>query len=134
MKRLSLLCLPLFALQLHAGDVSDLRLTTTIPLPDVRGRIDHFAIDVKGQRLFMAALGNDTMEVIDLAAGKRIHTVTGCSEPQGLAFVPTANRLVIANGGSGEVKFLDATSFNALNTITGMPDADNVRYDPKAEL
>ena len=134
MKSLAALCLSLLALQLHAGEASDLQLIKTIPLPDVRGRIDHFAIDVKGQRLFMAALGNDTVEVIDLATGKRIHTITGCSEPQGLAFVPAQNRLVIANGGSGEVKILDGTSFKTIKVFAGMPDADNVRYDAKENL
>lgn len=134
MKRFSILCLLLLALQLHAGGTSDLQLIKTVPLPDVRGRIDHFAIDAKGQRLFMAALGNDTVEAIDLPAGKRIHTITGCSEPQGLAFVPAENRLVIANGGSGEVKILDGTSFKTIKVFAGMPDADNVRYDTKENL
>jgi DNA-binding beta-propeller fold protein YncE len=134
MKRLSILCFLLVTFQLHAGNASNLQLIKTVPLPDVRGRIDHFAIDVKGQRLFMAALGNDTIEVIDLAAGKRIHTITGCSEPQGLAFVPTENRLIIANGGSGEVKILDGSSFKTVKVFAGMSDADNVRYDAKANL
>jgi DNA-binding beta-propeller fold protein YncE len=128
------LCLSLLAIQLHAADTNALTLVKTIPLPDVRGRIDHFAFDSKGGRLFMAALGNDTVEVIDLAAGKRIHTITGCSEPQGLAYVPAKNRLVIANGSSGEVEILDADSLAVFKTLTGMPDADNVRYDEKSDL
>lgn len=134
MKILSVLGISLLAFQLHAADTNALTPVKTIPLPDVRGRIDHFALDAKGQRLFMAALGNDTVEVIDLATGKRLHTITGCSEPQGLAFLPAKNRLVIANGGSGEVKILDANSFTVLKTITGLSDADNVRYDEKLDL
>ncbi len=134
MKILSVLGISLLAFRLRAADTNALTLLKTIPLPDVRGRIDHFAIDIKGQRLFMAALGNDTVEVIDLAAGKRIHTISGCSEPQGLAYLPAKNRLVIANGSSGEVKILDANSFTAIKTITGLPDADNVRYDEKSDL
>src|SRR5262249_37409641 len=97
------LCAALMLLNARAVDTNTLKLVKTIPLPAVRGRIDHFAIDVKGQRLFMAALGNDTVEVIDVVAGKRIRTIAGCSTPQGLAFLPAENRLVIANGGSGEV-------------------------------
>jgi hypothetical protein len=134
MKLISAVFIPFLALNLFATDTNSLTLVKTIPLPDVRGRIDHLAIDLKGQRLFMAALGNDTVEVIDLAAGKHIHTITGCSEPQGLAFVPAENGLVIANGGSGEVKILDGASFNILKTIRDLPDADNVRYDAIADL
>ena len=58
-----------------------LRLETTIELPDVQGRIDHLSVDVKGQRLFVSALGNNTVEVIDLKAGKRVKTITGLQEP-----------------------------------------------------
>src|SRR6185312_7102584 len=111
MRIASVLATFLLALPLHAAETNALTVSKTIPLPDVRGRIDHFALDSKGGRLFMAALGNDTVEVMDVAAGKRSHTISGCSEPQGLAYVPANNRLVIANGSSGEVKILDANSF-----------------------
>ena len=134
MKRFVALCLAVLTLNARAAETNSLTLVKTIPLPDVRGRIDHFALDTQGQRLFMAALGNDTVEVIDLARGKRVHTIPHCSEPQGLAFVPAANRLVIANGNSGEVKILNAASFETINTVRNMPDADNVRYDAKSDL
>src|SRR5712672_1458598 len=88
----------LFAL--NAGAQTALKLVRTIPLSGVSGRIDHMAADTQGHRLFMAALGNDTVEVLDIEAGKRLQTISGCSEPQGLAFLPKQNRLLIANGGS----------------------------------
>ena len=131
---LGALCVSLLAINLQAAEDAWLKLAKTIPLPDVRGRIDHFAVDVQGHRLFMAALGNDTVEVIDLETAKRIHTITGCSTPQGLAFLPAANRLVIANGRSGEVRILDAKTFDTIKSLGGMPDADNVRYDAKSDL
>lgn len=117
-----------------AASVGPLALIQTISLPDVRGRIDHLALDEAGQRLFMAALGNDTVEVVDLTAPKRLHTLRDCSTPQGLAYVPGANRLFIANGGSGSVQMLDGSSFNVLKSLKHLPDADNVRYDAKAGL
>lgn len=131
MKRLALVLVvaALPTLQLRASaDTNALSLIQTIPLPNVRGRIDHLALDAKGQRLFLAALGNDTVEVIDLATGKRGRTLGDCAEPQGVVFVPEANQLVIANGGSGTVKILDATSFQTLHEIQNLPDADNARY------
>jgi len=134
MKSISALCLSLLAIQLQAAETNALTLVKTIPLPEVRGRIDHFALDPKGERLFVAALGNDSVEVINLASGKRATSIAGCSEPQGLAFVPDENRLVIANGGKGEVEIIDASSLAPFRTLTGMPDADNVRYDEKTDL
>ena len=54
-----------------AGQGEPLRAVQTIELPNVEGRIDHMAVDVKGQRLFVAALGNNTIEMIELAGPRR---------------------------------------------------------------
>jgi hypothetical protein len=67
---------------------------TTIELPEVQGRIDHMSIDVKGERLFISALGNNTGEVIDLKAGKPVNSISGLQEPQGALYVLAANRLM----------------------------------------
>ena len=134
MKRVILLTLALLALNLRAVETNSLTFIKTISLAGVRGRIDHFALDAQGQRLFVAALGNDTVEVIDLGAGKRIHTIGNCSTPQGVAYAPAENRLLVANGGNGKVKILDATSFQILQSIDNLPDADNARFDPKTGL
>ena len=134
MKPLQFLCLPLLALHLHAADTNALTLVKTIPLPNVTGRLDHFAIDLKGQRLFMSGLSNNTVEIFDLTAGKRIHTIPGCSKPQGLAFLPAQNHLVIANGISGEVQIVDGSTLQAIKIFAGLPNSDNVRYDAKSDL
>src|SRR5487761_713396 len=70
-----------------------LRLIQTIPLPNVEGRIDHFGIDLRGRRLFMSALGNNTLEVFDLRANRRIQTIRGLREPQGVVYVPESRRI-----------------------------------------
>jgi hypothetical protein len=100
-----------------------------IVLPDVRGRIDHLAIDRAGRRLFIAALGHNTIEVVDLAAGKAMRSISGFSEPQGIAYAPDLNRLYVANGGDGTVRVLNAAYFGELASIPLGDDADNVRYD-----
>src|SRR5262249_20312794 len=84
---------------------------------------------IKGERLFVAALGNNTVEVVDLKAGKRINTISGLKEPQGVLYVPVANRLYIANGADGTVRVLDGTSLKQLQTLEYGDDADNLRYD-----
>jgi DNA-binding beta-propeller fold protein YncE len=104
-----------------------LQLIQTIPLPGVEGRIDHMAVDAGRQRLFVAALGNNTVEVLDLKAGKRLQPLTGLREPQGIAC--TGNRLYVASAGDGTCNVFDAKSLRRVQTIELGNDADNVRYD-----
>ena len=106
-----------------------LKLETTIPMPDVQGRIDHLSIDSKGQRLFVAALGNNSLEVLDLKENKRVHSVNGLSEPQGVVYIPSSNRVFVANGKDGSVRAFDAASWKMLNSIPYGDDADNLRFD-----
>jgi DNA-binding beta-propeller fold protein YncE len=109
-----------------------LKLVQTIPLPGVEGRIDHLTVDLKTQKLFVAALGNDTVEIVDLAQGKRVRSITGLSEPQGVVFVHDINRLFVANGGDGTLRVFDGSSFAMVANVKLGADADNVRYDPAA--
>src|SRR5215813_15110442 len=113
-----------------AQAVQPLRLEKSVEMPDVQGRIDHLSVDVRGQRLFVSALGNNTVEVIDLKSNLRARTIPGLQEPQGVLYVPTNNRLYVANGKGGAVKIFDGTSFQLLKTIEYGDDADNLRYDP----
>ena len=106
-----------------------MRLETTVELPDVQGRIDHLSVDVKGQRLFVSALGSNTVEVIDLKAGKRVKTITGLQEPQGVLYAPANDRLYVANAKDGSVRVFDGGSYASLKTLNYGDDADNLRYD-----
>ena len=110
---------------------SQLQLVRTITLPGVNGRIDHMDIDLARQHLFVSALGNDTVEVVDLASGKRIQTLSGFHESQGVGYDKHSDRLVVANGGSGVCNFIDASSFHSLTQKYLGDDADDVRMDHK---
>lgn len=112
-----------------AQSAPPLKLEQTIPLPDVQGRIDHMSIDVKGQRLFASALGNNTVEVIDLKSGQRAKSISGLQEPQGVLYVPSKDRLYVASDKDGTVKIFDASSLQLLKTLEYGDDADNLRYD-----
>src|SRR3989475_5519305 len=101
----------------------------TIPLPGVEGRIDHFALDASGERLFVCALGNNTVEVLDLRKGERIHSITGLGAPQGIVYIPELDRLFVANDKDGIFKIYDAKSFQSIGELNFKDDADNVRYD-----
>lgn len=107
----------------------ELSLVTSIALPGVAGRIDHLSFDSSTQRLFIAALGNNTVEVVDLKTNKVIHSITGLSEPQGIAFIPDENKLVVANGGNGACDVFNAATYQKISSLQLAGDADNVRYD-----
>jgi len=104
----------------------------TISMPNVQGRIDHLAVDVPGRRLFVAALGNNTMEVLDLARAKLLTSLPGFSEPQGIRYLADRKRVAVANGGTGAVMFLDGAALTTADTAKTSGDADNVRYDEKS--
>ena len=116
--------------RLQAADV--LEPAATIALPSVKGRIDHFGVDLKHRRLFVAALGNDTLEVVDLRSGRRERSLDGFGEPQGVLYLPEFNRIYVANGSANRVDILDGTSLARIKGVEGLDDADNVRYDAGA--
>jgi YVTN family beta-propeller protein len=106
-----------------------LQLSKTIILPNVKGRIDHLDINVKEKIVYVAALGNNTLEVVDLTNGKVIHTIHGLDEPQGVSYISQTNEIFIANGGSGDCDFYNASTFEKKVSIHLSSDADDVRYD-----
>ena len=96
MKSLILLLAQLLALgAVSAGQ--PLTLTQTIPLPGVKGKFDHMAVDATNARLFVAAQANNTLEVIDLKAGRHLQSVEGMAKPCGVLYVQPANRVLVAN-------------------------------------
>jgi hypothetical protein len=106
-----------------------LNLEREISLPDVQGRIDHLSADVAGNRVFVSALGNGTIEVIDLNKGQRTGQIKGLKEPQGLVYVPSNATLYVASGGDGSVRSYDSRTLKPLQSVTLGDDADNLRFD-----
>ena len=116
---------------IHAQERQVLALLNRIDLPNVAGRIDHFGADVAGDRLFVAALGNHTVEVLDVKSGNRLHTIPDLAEPQGVYFDAASKRLFVACAKDGVVKVFDGGSFRLLDTVKLSADADNIRYDAR---
>jgi DNA-binding beta-propeller fold protein YncE len=104
-------------------------LEAKIPLGQVSGRIDHLGIDVKRQRLLVAELGNNSLGVVDLAAGKVLRRIADLSEPQGVAYVPFADSVFVANAGDGSVRVQRGEDLTPTGRIELGDDADNVRVD-----
>lgn len=133
MKPLAIALLCSLALGLGAEPAS-LKLTKTIPLPGVKGRFDHFAADPKQHRLFVAALGNDTLEVVDVLAGKRIHSVGGLNKPTGVVYYEWLNEIAVADGEDNTFKIFHGATYALARKLGALEDADNVRFDAKSGL
>src|SRR4029434_5773343 len=101
----------------QAQSSSALRHVAAIPLPGVKGRFDHFAFDPSTQRLFLAALGNETLELLETAKPAHFRSVRGCREPQGVAFIIDLGAVAVANGHTGILQLIDVQTFATRWTI-----------------
>src|SRR6185312_5977124 len=134
MRRLLLLAAMLAAVgPASAEEPKTLKLEQTIPLTGKPGRFDHLALDAKGKRLFVANLSNDSLDIVDLKAGKVVKQLTGQKKAQGVAFAPALNRIYQGNGTDGVCNVFDGSTFKLLHSLK-LPDADNVRFDATSGL
>jgi len=104
----------------------------SVSLKGVEGRLDHLTADPLSQRLFVAALENHSVEVIDLKHQQRTHSLSGIMEPQGLLFVPRSNRLLVCSRGDGTCRSFDASTFEEGPWVDLGRNADNVRLDQQS--
>jgi len=124
-----------FAVPAPSQQSAPLRLVQTIPMPGVHGRMDHLGVDVKGKRLFAAALGENqnTVEVIDLNAGKRTFSIPGQSMPQGVFYSAEFHKLFVANGTDGTCKIFRGDDFKLIDSLKLGTNANHVGYDPASK-
>ena len=120
--------------QTVAREILPLQLEEQIPVPGVAGRLDHFTADPKRKRLFVSALGNNTVEVIDVFAGRVVHSIKGLAQPQGPLYVPGADKLYVANAEDGKVRVYDGATYTLRKTIDFGKDPDNMRYDEASKM
>ncbi|WP_263358359.1 YncE family protein [Acidicapsa ligni] len=114
-------------IQIHAE--SPITLQRTIPLTGVKGKFDHFAVDEAGHRLFAAATGNKTVEVVDLATGTKLQSIAGLGKPHGLAWVAQKGLLFVADGEKAELNVFKGSPLKLIRSIKLSDDADDLVYD-----
>ncbi len=112
-----------------AQDAQPLKLVQTIPMPNVKGRIDHMDVDVKGKRLFVAGLENGSVEVVDLQAGRWTKSIPGILKPQGVVYVTVLNKLFVASGDDGMVRVFRGDTLELLDAIKLDLGPNRVAYD-----
>jgi len=126
----ALVLLGLVAAPAAARAQEALSLEGKIALPGVAGRIDHMAVDLARKRLLVAALGNGSIEVIDLAGGRRVKQIAGLHEPQGVGYAQKADLVAVASAGDGSLRFFRGEDLAPAGSLALGNDADNVRVDP----
>jgi DNA-binding beta-propeller fold protein YncE len=121
-----------FGIVANAGKAADLLvLDRTIPLQNVTGRIDHMAVDLGRKRLFVAELGNGTLDVVDLSAGSAVRRIEGLKEPQGVGYAPGPDVVAVANARDGSVRLFRGANLSPAGVVNLGDDADNVRLDQR---
>jgi len=119
------------AVRVDAQANAPLKLLHTTPLPDFKGDLDHFAVDLKGNRLFVTAEVHKTVEVFNLKTGERIHSITGFGTPHEILFRPDSNTLIVADGGADSgCKLVDGKSYQIIDNIKLPPGVDSAEYNP----
>jgi DNA-binding beta-propeller fold protein YncE len=132
--RVGVVVLAILLVTVHAGTMQEpLAFVRAVELPHVEGRIDHLAFDPASQRLYVAALGNNSVEVLDAGAGTHLKSLPGFREPQGIAVIPDIKSVAVANGKGDGVQLIGAEDYRTGSTIRLGDDADNVRYDAAAK-
>jgi hypothetical protein len=117
-----------------AQDTEPLRLVQTIPMPNVKGRIDHMDVDAKGMRLFVAGLENGSLDVVDLRAGKWLKSVPGFKKTQGVAYVRSLNKVFVASGDDAMLRVFRGDTLELLDGIKLDLGPNRVAYDPHTAL
>jgi DNA-binding beta-propeller fold protein YncE len=134
MKKTHAILLALFlvvAVRVDAQANAPLKLLHTTPLPDFKGDLDHFAVDLKGNRLFVTAEVHKTVEVFNLKTGERIHSITGFGTPHEILFRPDSNTLIVADGGADSgCKLVDGKNYQIIDNIKLPPGVDSAEYNP----
>ncbi len=130
---ISLIFLGATAGSTYAQGREPLRLAQTIPMPSVKGRIDHMDVDVKGKRLFVAGLENGSLEIVDLQAAMWVKSIPGFQKPQGIAYVESLNKVFVASGDDGMLRVFRGDTLELFDSIKLDLGPNRVAYDPHAK-
>jgi DNA-binding beta-propeller fold protein YncE len=117
-----------------ANEAAPLQLLQAVPLPGFSGDFDHFAVDEKGGRLFLAGEDHKTVEVFDLKTGRRLKSITGFGTPHSIIYLPETDRILVADGDKGMLQILRGSDYALLEHVDGLAGADSMRLDEPAQI
>jgi len=122
--------LAVFVVKTNGQEKLPLKLIVTTQMPGFTGDFDHFGLDLKGNRLFLAAEDQKTVEVFDLRTGNRIHSIEGFGHPLTMVYLPEADRLVVTNGDTDDVALVDCKEYKIINTLKLRRGVDHSAFNP----
>jgi len=124
-----------FGISTQSQETPPLKLLQTFKLPpEVKGNFDHFAIDLKGNRLFATPEDYKSVVVFDITTGKIVHTIAGIERPHAVLYREDVNRLYVTDGTAGDLKIFDSTTYKLLSSVKLLEDADSIGYDPATKF
>ena len=118
----------------RAGVVAPLRLEGSIPLPGFTGDFDHFAVDEKRGRLFLAGEDHKTVEVFDLKTGRRLKSIAGFGTPHSIIYLPESDHILVADGDKGMLQVLRGSDYAVVDHVDGLAGADSMRLDAPSQI
>ena len=110
-----------------------LKLETSVALPGFTGDFDHFAVDEKGGRLFLAGEDHKTVEVFDLKVNRRIKSIAGFGAPHAIFYLPESDRILVTDGDKGFLRILRGKDYSEEALVEGLAGADSARLDAATE-
>jgi DNA-binding beta-propeller fold protein YncE len=118
------------AVQSNAQEKLPLKLVATTPMPGFTGDFDHFGLDLKGNRLFLAAEDQKTVEVFNLRTGARVHSIEGFAHPLTMAYLAESDRLVVTEGDIDSLELVDCKTYKIIKTLKLSKNVDHGVLDP----
>jgi WD40 repeat protein len=117
-----------------ADEAAPLQLLHAVALPGFSGDFDHFAVDEKGGRLFLAAEDHKTVEVFDVKTTKRLKSIEGFGTPHSIISLPETDRILVADGDKGALQVLRGTDYTVVDHVDGLAGADSMKLDAPAQI
>jgi len=126
------LCIPPAIFPSRAQNAAPLKLEASIPLPGFTGDFDHFAIDEKGGRIFLAGEDHKTLEVFDAKTNRRLKSIGGFGAPHAIFYLPESDHILVTDGDQGVVRILNGKDYSDVAQVPGLAGADSARLDAAA--
>ncbi len=118
----------------RSDEAAPLKLLRAVPLPGFSGDFDHFAVDEKGGRLFLAGEDHKTVEVFDLKTGRRLKSISGFGTPHSIIYLPESDRILVADGDKGALQILRGSDYEVVAHVDGLAGADSMKLDAAREI
>ena len=137
MKKLMTALVAVLSVAVAAGTAraaDPLKLIAKYKMPSgVKGRFDHLGVDLRGDRLFLAAESAHAVLVFNLRTGQYIRSITGIGIPHAIFCREDLDRIYVTDGGAGELKIYDGESYRLVKSVKLKADADSIGYDAATE-